>query len=82
MLDSPQRDIVSCRTEVYYGERKYDLYTGDIPGTENIGSRDLADELAVSQLLMGIFPEGEREKKHWIIDNERALYELLTSGFI
>lgn len=80
MLDSPQRDIVSCRTEVYYGERKYDLYTGDIPGTENIGSRDLADELAVSQLLMGIFPEGEREKKHWIIDNERALYELLTEG--
>lgn len=80
MLDSPQPDIVSCRTEVYYGERKYDLYTGDIPGTEDIGSRDLTDELSVSQLLTGIFPEGESEKKHWIIDDEKALYELLTEG--
>ena len=79
-LDSPGKDVVTCRAEAWYGDQKYSLYEGVGDGGTGIGRRDLLEELAVSQALKTMLPVSGAGGEHMLVDDESALYDFLTEG--
>ena len=84
-LDTPEKDVVTCRALASYGEREYALYRGmGAAGREaGFADRDLVAELSVWQALEQWLPlesltAGVSERM--LAGDEDALYRLLTDG--
>ncbi len=83
-LDSPEKDVVTCRALASYRQREYALYRGGIADRgSGLADRDLVSELSVWQAL-GIWLPLETiaagVSERMISGDESALYEFLTEG--
>ncbi|MGN1413274.1 MAG: SNF2 helicase associated domain-containing protein [Anaerovoracaceae bacterium] len=79
-LDSPEKDIVTCRAEAVYNDSAYPLYTGENAGVEAMGQRDLMEELAASQVMKGLLPLDGGQGQCMVAGDEDRLYAFLTEG--
>lgn len=76
-LDSPQRDMVTARIMVGYGEKEYNVYTDghDRP------LRDVVQEHQVAEAVVSFFNAYNEDRGLLVLaGDEEALYELLTGG--
>ena len=83
-LDTPAKDVVTCRALASYGQREYALYRG---GSADRGSgladRDLVSELSVWQALgtwMPLETAAAGVSERMIASDEESLYQFLTEG--
>lgn len=74
-LDSPNRDLVLCKAEAVYGDKKFSVYD-DTPS--NV--RDLPSEAAVKAVVSGFSDKDERVSDSVAISGEDRIYTLLTDG--
>lgn len=81
-LDSPEKDIVTCRAEAVYNDRAYPLYTGENAGVEAMGQRDLMEEVTMSQMVKGLLPLDAGRGQRMIAGDEDKLYAFLTEGIV
>ncbi|MGN0714733.1 MAG: SNF2 helicase associated domain-containing protein, partial [Anaerovoracaceae bacterium] len=79
-LDSPEKDVVTCRPEAVYNDRIYPLYTGENAGVEAMGQRDLMEEVTTWQMVKGLLPLDAGRGQCMIAGDEDMLYAFLTEG--
>lgn len=79
-LDSPEKDVVTCRPEAVYNDRAYPLYTGENAGAEAMGQRDLMEEVTTWQMVKGLLPLDAGRGQCMIAGDEDMLYAFLTEG--
>lgn len=74
-LDSPQRDMITCRLFAVYGENKYNVYAS----MSGRAMRDEVSEIRMGQKVAEYF-EAYDENAHMMVlaDREDRLYEFLT----
>ena len=74
-LDSPQRDMITCRLFAVYGENKYNVYAS----MSGRAMRDEVSEIRTGQQVAEYF-DAYDEKAHMMVlaDQEDRLYEFLT----
>lgn len=74
-LDSPQKDLVSCKLLAVYGENKYNVYA-NVSGR---AMRDEAAEIRMGQLVADYFQAYDESSHTMVLSaNEDQLYEFLT----
>ena len=75
-LDAPQENMITCRPEVYYGEKQISLYT-----TEEIAMRDMVKEAVLRKVIHeysnAFDPESQSSA---IVDDDELMYDLLMYG--
>lgn len=75
-LDAPQENMITCRPEVYYGEKQISLYT-----TEEIAMRDMAKEAVLRKVLHEYSNAFDPEtQSSAIVDDDELMYDLLMYG--
>lgn len=75
-LDAPQENMITCRPEVYYGERQISLYT-----TEEIAMRDMAKEAVLRKVIHEYSNAFDLEtQSSAIVDDDELMYDLLMYG--
>lgn len=83
-LDTPEKDVVTCRILACYGGREYALYRGIQSGSgEGFADRDLVSELSVWQALSAWLPlesNASGVSERLLANDESALYQFLTDG--
>lgn len=79
-LDSPEKDVVTCRPEAVYNDRAYPLYDGVSAGVEAMGQRDLMEEVTTWQMVKGLLPLDGGRGQCMIAGDEDMLYAFLTEG--
>ncbi len=83
-LDSPEKDVVTCRIIASYGDREYALYRGlSADRGSGLADRDLVDELSVWQALAVWLPVESTSagvSERLLANDESGLYAFLTEG--
>lgn len=83
-LDTPEKDVVTCRIIACYGEREYALYRGlSADRGSGLADRDLVDELSVWQALAVWLPVESTSSgvsERLLTNDESGLYAFLTEG--
>ncbi len=75
-LDLPEKDTISCKVMIQYGEKSVNLY-----GYEQLEIRDRVLETKVNKAVSRYFNEFDESKSLLLlIGDEERLYELLTTG--
>lgn len=75
-LDAPQRNMITCKTMVKYGDRAFSLYS-----TDDMAIRDMSKETAMRNLIHNYSNAfNPLEKSAVIADDEELEYEFLTNG--
>ena len=75
-LDAPQKDVLTCKAEAIYGDKRYNVFESDIDALR----RDSVKEMAVSKLLISYIGGIRTKENIGIISDESDIYELLTVG--
>lgn len=74
-LDSPEKDMITCRLFAVYGENKYDVYAN----MSGRAMRDEAAEIRMGQAVAEYFQTYDAINHRMILDKtEDGLYEFLT----
>lgn len=83
-LDSPEKDVVTCRVIACYGDREYALYRGlSADRGYGLADRDLVDELSLWQALAAWLPMESASagvSERLLANDEAGLYAFLTEG--
>ena len=75
-LDAPQENMITCRPEVYYGEKQISLYT-----TEEIAMRDMAKEAVLRKVIHEYSNAFDPDtQSSAIVDDDEMVYDLLMYG--
>lgn len=75
-LDTPQRNMITCKTMVKYGEREFSLYS-----TDDMAMRDMSKETAMRNLIHNYSNAfNPLEQSAVIADDDELEYEFLTNG--
>lgn len=75
-LDAPQRNMITCKTMVKYGDRAFSLYS-----TDDMAIRDMSKETAMRNLIHNYSNAfNPLEQSAVIADDEELEYEFLTNG--
>ncbi len=75
-LDAPQKNMITCRPEVYYGEKKVSLYT-----TEGIAMRDMAKETVLRKMIHEYSNAFDPDtQSSAIVDDDELVYDLIMYG--
>ncbi|MGN1140134.1 MAG: DEAD/DEAH box helicase, partial [Oliverpabstia sp.] len=78
-LDSPQRDMISCRAMAAYGEQQYNLFPAS---DENVGKqvRDLQKEGYAKTCILKYFYAYDEKSETMVLQGEDDMYRFLTDG--
>lgn len=78
-LDSPQRDMISCRAMVVYGEQQYNLFPAS---DQNVGKqvRDLQKEGYAKTCILKYFYAYDEKGETMVLQGEDDMYRFLTDG--
>lgn len=78
-LDSPQRDMISCRAMAVYGEQQYNLFPAS---DENVGKqvRDLQKEGYAKTCILTYFYAYDEKGETMVLQGEDDMYRFLTDG--
>lgn len=75
-LDAPQTDWITCRAEVLYGDKRYNV----LDDSNEKLTRDLVSEKVVEQLVMTYATGYDEKEKQIVISDEDKIYDLLMQG--
>lgn len=76
-LDAPQKDFITCRLKVVYGEQKYNVFEKN----QKTEGRDLKKEAEADKIVSRYCNAYDDDEKMMVLANdEEMLYELLACG--
>lgn len=75
-LDSPQKDMITCKAYAVYGEAKYNVFA-QMSGR---GNRDEMGEFRFGQAVSRYFNAFDSQQHQMVLSQEEQFYEFLTDG--
>jgi superfamily II DNA or RNA helicase len=74
-LDAPNPDLILCKAEAVYGEKRFSLYN-----KESVGTRDLTKEAVARSMVNSYGNAYDKEHLSMAVSGEDEIYRLLTEG--